>query len=53
MTTPSFADFCNSNLDTYYDCSRWTSIRGLMVSPCPAGTAFTATTYAGRAQYER
>lgn len=56
MTSPSFASYYNTNTGTggsYYDCSRWTAIRGLMVSPCPAGTAFTATTYAARSHFER
>lgn len=59
MTSPSFASFYNANTaggtggGSYYDCSRWAQVRGLMVSPCPAGTAFTATTYAGRSHFER
>lgn len=57
MTSPSFASFYQRNTapgtGRYYDCYRWTPIRGISVSPCPAGTAFTATTYAGRARFER
>ena len=56
MTSPSFASFYNANTGTggrYYDCYRWLPVRGIAVSPCPAGTSFTATTYAGRSHFER
>lgn len=52
MSDPSFASFYAASQSNYYDCSRWTTARGMMLSPCPGGTAFTAIMNAGRSAFE-
>lgn len=56
MTSAQFAAFYEGATagtnPAYYDCSRWTSVRGLVLSPCPAGTGFSSIIAAGRSELE-
>ena len=54
MTSSSFASYYADAADSgMYNCGRWTQVRGLMLSPCPAGTAFTNSMFAGGAHFEK